>query len=267
MRMMAWIAAALVWIAGTAWAAGTEGAEPGTLTVLTYNIHIGKGMDGKLDLERIARVIRESKADLVALEEVDVKTRRTGGVDQAAELARLTGMHAHFARAMDHDGGAYGVAILSRHAILEAKTHALGGEPGSEPRAAAEAHLRLGPDGPRIVFFATHLEHRLEPLRLKQVAVLEKATAAADAPIVILAGDFNAEPGSAPMRALADRWKDTATEPAALTCPADKPRMRIDYILYRPAKNLKVVESKVIDEPVASDHRPVRAVLSVGKGE
>ena len=64
-------------------------AEREKMTVLSYNIHHGAGTDGKLDLERIARIIREQRADLVALQEVDVKAWRSGGVDEAAELGRL----------------------------------------------------------------------------------------------------------------------------------------------------------------------------------
>ena len=50
--------------------------------VLTYNIHHGEGMDGKIDLERIAAVIKRLEPDVVALQEVDVKTTRSQGVDQ-----------------------------------------------------------------------------------------------------------------------------------------------------------------------------------------
>ena len=263
MRNMAFVVTLITWLACAAFAGEVPPAAPASLRVLTYNIHIGKGLDGKLDLERIARVIRDSKADVVALQEVDVKTRRTENVDQAAELARLTNMHVHFGKAMDHDGGAYGVAILSRFELSDAKTHALGSEGRSEPRAAAEAHFRVGDGGPRVAFFGTHLEHASEPLRVKQAEVLLRATAAADAPIVILAGDFNAEPGSEPMRMLLDRWTDATAKPGDPTFPAGAPKIRIDYILYAPTKHVKVIESQVLDERIASDHRPVLVVFAI----
>src|SRR5687768_15481548 len=84
-------------------ASDVDRPPPLRLRVLTYNIHHGEGVDGRLDLERIARVITAEEPDLVALQEVDVKTRRTGGVDQAAELARLTGMHFAFGKAIDYE--------------------------------------------------------------------------------------------------------------------------------------------------------------------
>src|SRR5690606_2840765 len=98
-----------VWIMNWFWAGLTAGllfvgcasaprVEEQKITVLTYNIHHGEGMDGKLDLERIANVIRSVNPDLVALQEVDRKTQRSAGVDQAEELARLTGMRHVFGR-------------------------------------------------------------------------------------------------------------------------------------------------------------------------
>ena len=71
---------------------GLRGQQPPRLRVLTYNIHHGEGTDGKFDYERLARVINGLKPDVAALQEVDRNTRRANGVDQAALLAKLTGM-------------------------------------------------------------------------------------------------------------------------------------------------------------------------------
>src|SRR5215213_773903 len=95
--------------AAPAWA--DPPAKPKPLRVLSYNIHHGEGTDGKVDLERIAKVITVAAPDLVAVQEVDRKTRRTNGVDQAAELGRLTRMHVEFGKAIDYQGGAYGLAV------------------------------------------------------------------------------------------------------------------------------------------------------------
>src|SRR5882762_1627926 len=90
-----------------------------TLRIMTYNIHTGVGMDKKLDLQRIADVINHERPDLVGLQEVDRGVKRTGGVDEIAELARLTKMEYAFAHNLDYQGGQYGVAILSRYPILK----------------------------------------------------------------------------------------------------------------------------------------------------
>ena len=85
-----------------------------TLRIMTYNIHVGVGMDKKLDLKRIADVINKEKPDLVGLQEVDRGVKRTEGKDEIAELAALTRMDYAFAHNLDFQGGQYGVAILSR---------------------------------------------------------------------------------------------------------------------------------------------------------
>src|SRR6478609_2091418 len=85
-------------------------AEPegkNRLRVLTYNLHHGEGTDGKLDLKRIAEVIKATQPDVVALQEVDRNVKRTNQVDQPAEYAKLTAMNAGFARAIDLQGGEY----------------------------------------------------------------------------------------------------------------------------------------------------------------
>ena len=82
------------------------------LKVMSYNIHHGEGIDRRLDLERIAAVIADSGADIVALQELDQSTRRTGGVAQTEVLAHHLGMHHQFAKALHFQGGAYGLAVL-----------------------------------------------------------------------------------------------------------------------------------------------------------
>src|SRR5476649_2332295 len=81
---------------------------PLTLRVLTYNIHHGEGMDGRFDLSRLAGVVTSVHPDLVALQEVDEGTERASGLDELAELERLTELHGVFGKAMDYSGGEYG---------------------------------------------------------------------------------------------------------------------------------------------------------------
>ena len=85
------------------------------LRVMTYNTHASVGSDGSCRPERIAEVIRRYSPDVVALQEVDVGQRRSGGHDQARVLAELTDLSAHFTSAREAGGGRYGNAILTRH--------------------------------------------------------------------------------------------------------------------------------------------------------
>ena len=238
------------------------GAAPKTLRVLTYNIHHAEGLDKKLDLPRIATVIRAAEPDLVAVQEVDVKAKRTGGVDEAAELAKLTGMHAYFAKAMDYQGGAYGQLLLSKHPLEGTKTHLLPpAEQGVEPRIMAEAHVKIG--NTSIAFFGTHLDARDNARRVLQVEEIARITAHIKDDVSILAGDLNAHPDHKPIALLTKDWTDPSAGKGLLTIPAEKPRNQIDYVLYRPKDRLRPVDVKVIEEPVASDHRPVLATFEL----
>jgi len=227
-----------------------EPRAPRTLRVLTYNIHHGEGTDEVFDLERLATVINDLSPDIVALQEVDKNTDRASGVDQAAVLGKLCKMHHAFGQAMPYSNGQYGEAILSRFPITKTLVHPLPYDRGQEPRAALEAHIQVNGIGP-IVFVGTHLCHQSNENRVQQNQRLGDLLSKDAGPPVILAGDFNARPGSAPMAVLLENgWIDTI-----------EPRSRIDYVLVRSADPWRVREVVIVDEPVASDHDPVLAVL------
>jgi endonuclease/exonuclease/phosphatase family metal-dependent hydrolase len=234
-----------------------------TLRVLSYNVHHCEGVDGKLDVARIAKVIADQKPDLVAVQEVDVNTTRTNKVDQAKELGKLTGLNVEFAKAIDFQGGEYGQVILSKFPIGKPAVHPLPGKPGQEKRVVAEVKVPAATGRPAFTFLGTHFAHDDAKMREEQAAKVNELFTTGDEP-TILAGDLNATPESSPMKALAGHWA-FATAPAKdfLTIPAEKPRSHIDFVLVRPAARFKVVEAKVIPEAVASDHRPVLAVVDL----
>ncbi|MFM7243351.1 MAG: endonuclease/exonuclease/phosphatase family protein [Planctomycetaceae bacterium] len=229
-----------------------------TLRVLSYNIHHGRGTDGVVDLPRLARVIRAADADLVALQEVDEQTTRSGGVDEAAELARLTGLRMGFGPQIDYLGGRYGQAILSRFPLGPATVHELPAVGGDRERRIAVAAEVDHPHG-RLTFAGTHLHHRSEECRVAQARALIEAFAGAER--CILVGDFNALPGSEPLAILDGAWQRVAAGDPPPTFPAGEPVRAIDHVFVRPAAAFDVLDLRVLDEPVASDHRPVLAIL------
>jgi endonuclease/exonuclease/phosphatase (EEP) superfamily protein YafD len=79
----------------------------------------------------------------------------------------------------------------------------------------------------------------------------------------ILAGDLNSTPDSATLRALATEWSVAGRGKPLLTIPTGTPRRQIDFVLFRPAHRWRVIEVRVLDERVASDHRPIFAVLEL----
>jgi len=239
-------------------ACGGAARAEGTLRILAYNIHHGRGTDGVVDLGRIAAVIRGSEADVALLQEVDDRTARTGRVDQPAELARLTGMHVEFGHQIDYQGGRYGQAILSRTPLREPVVHVLPGDPDRETRIAFSARTTVADRD--MVVVGTHLHHRDPIARLEQARTL-RGLDVGPGP-VILGGDLNAVPESEPLRELLTTWSPTTADPLP-TFPAGAPVRQLDHVLHRPAGVLDMVECRVLDEPVASDHRPLLVVFRI----
>ncbi len=217
------------------------------MRILAYNIRHGAGMDHVVDLPRLTAVIEPLAPDVVLLQEVDKGVNRSNRVDQMAEFSRLTGMTPYFGKFMDHDGGEYGMGILTREPALESATQEL--PAGEEPRFSLWVRTR------EAVFVGVHL-YRTEAERLAQAHRLIETFADETVPVIV-AGDFNSEPGSIVMKTMAQHWQIAEKQASSLTFPADEPKKEIDFILYRPAAAFDIVESRVIDERLASDHRPV----------
>lgn len=238
-----------------------QAEQPTQLRILCYNVHHCRGIDGQLDVERIAEVIRSVQPDIVALQEIDQNVARSGAVDQPAKLAELTGMQVFFGANISLQGGDYGNAILSRLPIVDHKNHRLPNFDNGEQRGVIEAII----DGPsplgRQVFYCTHLDHRAdERERISSATVINQLLAKHDGAAAILAGDMNATPDSQTMRTITTAWKVSNDKPL-LTIPVKTPTRQIDYILFSPPANWQTIEARVLDEAVASDHRAVLSVL------
>ncbi|MBM81283.1 MAG: endonuclease [Planctomycetaceae bacterium] len=247
-----------------------EDAIPCRLRVLCYNIHHGAGVDRKLDLPRIARVITSLKPDIVSLQEVDQRVSRTNQVDQPAELARLTKMKVVFGDNIEFGGGKYGEfgggkygnAILSNHPIVKHRNHRLPNFDDGEQRGVLEATIRPAYWTEPIVFLATHLDHRPKDRERFESAKVINRIIEKRAGLSILAGDLNDTIDSRTLVELKKRWSPANKKPLP-TVPVKKPSRQIDFILIRPPNRLKVVEVRVLSEAVASDHRAIFAVFEI----
>jgi len=228
--------------------------------VLSFNILHGETMKGDFDLEQIARVIRQAEPDLVAMQEVDLYTGRSGSLDLASELGLLTRMVPLFGSAMPYDGGEYGEGILSRFSFLSSRNHALPAGEGKEPRAALEVRLILK-SGDTIAFVGTHFDHTGDVDRINQATELRDILSEVDLPHLV-AGDLNATPDSRCMEILFSDLEPGCVD-LAPTFPSDGPRVKIDYILYGPPDRWRVLESRVICDTVASDHCALLSVLEL----
>ncbi len=235
--------------------------SPGELRVVTWNIRHGEGLDGRVDLERTMLVLDRLDADVLLLQEVDNGCARTGGVDQAGWLAERLELYAFFVPFMDYDGGEYGLAILTRNPPDDSSIIDL--PPGTiEPRRAARVTVR-SLDGRQLTLINAHLDWlEDDSVRFAQLEVLLEHAKDIEDPVII-AGDLNDVPGSRVIARLSETF--TPIEPAdgsaGSTFPANAPDRRIDWMAIHPAVAIRTSGTHVIDEPVASDHRPVAAFL------
>ena len=229
------------------------------LHLMTYNVRNCKGMDGKnYDCRRVAETISACCADVVAIQELDSATVRSGGEFVLGRLAHLTGMHSTFAPAIDYGGGKYGIGMLSREEPLRYEYVPL---PGRE-----EARVLLMVEFADYIYCCTHLS-LTQADRVSSLPVIEKSLkkfAKGCAKPVFIAGDWNDTPDSEFIAAMSKNF-EILTDTSVCTFPSPSPDCTIDYIARwkkSPSKDLSdVVSSSVLNAPRASDHRPVEVIL------
>ena len=159
-----------------------------TLRVATFNIENGSGVGHKM--EKLAEHITPLELDIVGLQEVDVGTSRSGGIDTLKELAEAAGFeHYAFSRAIDHQGGEYGHGIMSKYPIVSYETKLLTTPVEYEQRVYGHAVLDVG--GEHIDFYNAHLSFERADVRAVQFA--ELSSAIGNSRGFIVTGDFNTE--------------------------------------------------------------------------
>lgn len=243
------------------------------LRLLTYNIHRCRGTDRRLSPSRIAAVIADCRPDVVALQEVDVGSARTGGVDQAALLARELGMDVRFQPVRHTRGGWSGLAVLTRgpaRVVRAGLLPSIRAARGLVPRGALG--LAVEADGAEVHLVNTHLS-LIGRERLRQAAALLGpdwlGQVDPGAPTVLL-GDFNAVPRSATHRMITRALDDAqqALQPRhrpKRTFPAPLPTLRLDHVFVSPAtvRVADVVVPRTALTRLASDHLPLVVDLEI----
>ncbi|WP_028552152.1 endonuclease/exonuclease/phosphatase family protein [Paenibacillus sp. UNC451MF] len=235
-----------------------------TVKVLSYNIHHGVGEDGKLDLVRIADVLKQSEAEVIALQEVDNHwSERSEFEDQAKRLAQLLEMNYTFAANLQRppaegrtEPRQYGVAILSAFPIVATHHYELPKiHEASEQRGLLEATIRIGET--EVNVYTVHLALSSEERLLQNKKIIEIAQGKKE--YAIFMGDFNAGPTAMEMRPMFELYGEAFEgQQEAFTFPAIKPNIQGDYIFY--TKNLEAIRSEII-VTLASDHLPPFAIL------
>ena len=226
-----------------------------TLTVVTYNIC--HGHYAQFDWERLAAPIRALAPDLVGVQEVDMFTNRSRNMDTMSALAEAMGMpHALFVPTMEFNGGQYGIALLSRHSILESKTLSLPFD-GHEPRSAG--CIRVLVDGEYPLWFVnTHLSyisHETRREQLSELAARMREIIPADTP-AILSGDFNTEDRLSPI--VDGGFADVNEDGGCKTF--HEPPLAIDRLAYTTAHMREIGHGMI--ESDASDHNLLWAKIA-----
>ena len=224
------------------------------LLIMSYNVRNCLGMDNRTDYYAVADIISAVRPDVVALQELDSATLRSGGIFVLDTIAKLTGMHKLYGPAILYQGGKYGIGILSVEEPLRTELIPL---PGREEQRA----LLIG-EWEDYVVCCTHFSLTMED-RIESAKIIREIAIKFDKP-VFLAGDINDTPGSDVLNLLTDDWK-ILSNPNMPTFRSDKPEKCIDFILG--FKNsevfIEVLYSKTGNETLASDHLPLWANISI----
>lgn len=238
------------------------------LRAMSFNIHHGRGLDGVVDLERVAAAIEEADPDVVGLQEVDRHwSERSDFVDQAGVLARRLNMHVVYGANLDRDPlepdqprRQYGTAILSDHPILEWRNVFLPRTGTNEQRGLLEARVNVR--GVPVLVYNTHLQHNSQSERIAQIdAIREIIGTPQDS--VVLVGDLNARPDTPEIAAITEQLRDAwvaAGVGEGYTYPAEGPSARIDYVLT--SADVVALAAAVVTSD-ASDHLPVHADVAL----
>ncbi|AZO93199.1 endonuclease [Halocella sp. SP3-1] len=213
-----------------------------SIKIMTYNIQHGRGINGKLALDRIAGVIKDSGADIVGLNEVDQRQKRSNFVDQVAYLAERLDMNYVFGPTLKGISGNYGNAILSRFPIESAENYLLTSK-NSEARALLTTEVNLSANK-SITVFVTHLSIEQQDRKQQMEEIEDYISQEKDS--YILMGDFN--------KILDLSFGLTPLISGLKSFPADLPSEEID--LFFASQDITLKEAKIINTK-ASDHLPV----------
>ncbi|HVV96399.1 MAG TPA: endonuclease/exonuclease/phosphatase family protein [Rhodanobacteraceae bacterium] len=225
------------------------------LRIATYNVHSGVGVDRRFRPQRIADVIAELGADVVALQEVLSPVR---GFDVHAHLGDATGFHLAAMPTMQLAGGTFGNALLSRWPIVDPVEHALTiGR--REPRGAIDATIEG--DSRELRVIATHLGLRSAERHEQLSRLADLVERQRELPTILL-GDFNATRAkSREIRAHAERL---GTASVLATFPSIAPVLPLDRIFaLHGAEIVDIAVHRSRLARIASDHLPLIATIEL----
>ena len=218
------------------------------IKVMSFNLHAAQDAS----IARIAEFIKAQDADLVAIQEIDYYTKRSGrqsdnNTDMLTELAYRTGMQGMFFPIIEVHGGKYGNAILSRYGMEKTENILLPHVTGTEQRAASVCKLTLD-DGTKITFVSTHIDVANAENGMNQFKKLNELFAGKDP--VVLGGDLNKRNNTNEITELKKIWEIAVND-------------YFDYVAFTPKTSWRIIEQKVFTNTNLSDHNPVMVTLEL----
>lgn len=228
------------------------------LTIATYNIQHGFGIDKKLDLRRTGQVLKSISADIIFLQEVDKFRPSSNFKNQAEFFSNFLQMYYVFGAVRKYSVGSYGNCVLSKYQINYSKNHIL--PDTNDTRCLLQVELLV--DLKKINVFNTHLG--LNQIRKRAqitdyiLPLINKTTTP-----VVLAGDFNSPANRPEIALIKDQLIDTFDYnfgKIKYSFPSDNPTARIDFLFV----NNKIIPyNSYIVEALASDHLSVVAQIDL----
>ena len=140
--------------------------------------------------------------------------------------------------------------------------HRLPNLDNGEQRGLLAAEISVPKLGGELMLLATHFDHRRSDEERIQSAQAVNVLVKEDSRPALLMGDLNDVIASEPLGQLKKLWTSTNVD-AIPTIPVAQPSRQIDYTLFRPAERWRAIETRVLDEAVASDHRAIFSVLEL----
>jgi endonuclease/exonuclease/phosphatase family metal-dependent hydrolase len=225
------------------------------LRVATYNVHACVGTDGRHDPDRVASVIGELDADIVALQEFTYPASVALETRQPVVLTMLDGYECALGPTRQTVTHCFGNALFTRHPLAGVHRIDLSIE-RREARGAIAATIQIKDAAP-VHVLAAHLGLRVRERRFQVRQILDYLDSVGDTPLVVL-GDFNDWlPGRSVVHVLDDRLGRPVRPPSF---PAQWPVAPLDRIWIRPFDALqRIFVHATPAARVASDHLPVVA--------
>lgn len=235
----------------------------GQITIMSFNTQHCINRENIINYDEFSKIITDSGADIICLQEIDKGTGRSNEDNQMKELGERCNMYNTFAKAINFDGGEYGIGMLSKEKPLSIEQLPL---PGEEARTMLIAEFK------NLYVICTHLALQDSNRAASAKIITEKALKIAkkhNKPI-ILCGDLNEDNLKSDMFVyLMNYWNiESIDEP---TYPTPKAENRIDFILSLKNTDIKCVNKKVITElkgvnvKKASDHFPIVCKFALPK--